>query len=73
MPKVVTGVAIVVFWPTAFFVGGDRGNAAELGRLKGEADALEQSSRRHSTEAEGEPGIEPDGLPNDHGGKRYPE
>lgn len=28
----------------AFFVGGDRGNAAELGRLKGEMDALEQAS-----------------------------
>jgi hypothetical protein len=42
--SVVTGVAIVVFWPAAFFVGGDRGNAAELGRLKGEADALEQVS-----------------------------
>jgi hypothetical protein len=42
--SVVTGVAIVVFWPAAFFVGGDRGSAAELGRLKGEADALEQMS-----------------------------
>jgi|SRR5262245_3343181 len=44
--SVVTGVAIVVFWPAAFFVGGDRGSAAELGRLKGEADALEQMSIR---------------------------
>src|SRR5262245_66351939 len=42
--SVVTGVAIVVFWPAAFFVGGDRGSAAELGRLKGEMDALEQAS-----------------------------
>ena len=42
--SVVTGVALVVFWPAAFFVGGDRGNAAELGRLKGEMDALEQAS-----------------------------
>ena len=42
--SVVTGVAIVVFWPAAFFVGGDRASAAELGRLKGEADALEQAS-----------------------------
>src|SRR5438045_1027051 len=33
---VATGVAIVVFWPAAFFIGGDKGNAAELGRLKGE-------------------------------------
>jgi hypothetical protein len=42
--SVVTGVAIVVFWPAAFFVGGDRASASELGRLKGEADALEQVS-----------------------------
>jgi hypothetical protein len=34
--SVVTGVAIVVFWPAAFFVGGDRQSAAELGRLKGD-------------------------------------
>jgi hypothetical protein len=46
--SVVTGVAIVVFWPAAFFVGGDRGNAAELARLKGEADALEQVSIKKS-------------------------
>jgi hypothetical protein len=39
-----TGVAIVVFWPAAFFVGGDRASASELGRPKGEADALEQVS-----------------------------
>ncbi|HMF22723.1 MAG TPA: hypothetical protein VKG24_11435 [Pseudolabrys sp.] len=44
--SVVTGVAIVVFWPAAFFVGGDRGTAAELGRLKGEMDALEQASSK---------------------------
>src|SRR6188472_1831493 len=28
--QVATGVAIVVFWPAAFLVGGDKGNAAEL-------------------------------------------
>jgi hypothetical protein len=39
-----TAVTIVVFWPAAFFVGGDRANAAEVGRLKGEMDALEQAS-----------------------------
>jgi hypothetical protein len=46
--SVVTGVAIVVFWPAAFFVGGDRQSAAELGSLKGEADALEQVSIKKS-------------------------
>jgi hypothetical protein len=43
---VATGVAIVVFWPAAFFIGGDKGNAAELGRLKGEMEAIEQASTR---------------------------
>jgi hypothetical protein len=39
-----TAVTIVIFWPAAFFVGGDRANAAEVGRLKGEMGALEQAS-----------------------------
>lgn len=43
---VVTGVAIVVFWPAAFFVGGDKQTAAELARLRGELEALEQVSVR---------------------------
>jgi hypothetical protein len=33
--QVATGVAIAVFWPAAFFVGGDKQNAAELGQMKG--------------------------------------
>ena len=40
--QIVTGVAVVVFWPAAFFVGGDGQAAAELGRLKGEYEALEK-------------------------------
>jgi hypothetical protein len=43
---VATTVAVVVFWPAAFFIGGDKQNAAELGRLKGEMDAIEQASIR---------------------------
>ncbi len=39
--QVATGVAIVVFWPAAFFVGGDGPTAVELARLKGEYEALE--------------------------------
>ncbi len=39
-----TGAAIVVFWPAAFFVGGDGQNAAELARLKGEFEAIEQAA-----------------------------
>lgn len=41
---VVTGVALVLFWPAAFAVGGDGQSAAELSRLKGEMDAIEQAS-----------------------------
>lgn len=39
---VATGIALVVFWPAAFFVKGDGPAAAELGRLKGEFDAIEK-------------------------------
>ena len=41
---VATGVALVLFWPAVFFIDGDKQNAAELGRLKGELEALEQVS-----------------------------
>jgi len=41
---VATGVALVIFWPAAFFVKGDKQTAAELSRLKGELEALEQTS-----------------------------
>ncbi|MEM5467614.1 hypothetical protein [Celeribacter marinus] len=41
---VATGVALVLFWPAAFFVGGNKENKAELARLKGELEALEQTS-----------------------------
>jgi hypothetical protein len=43
---VATTVAVVVFWPALFFIGGDKQNAAELARLKGEMDAIEQASIR---------------------------
>ena len=40
----VTGATIVLFWPAAFFIKGDGPTAAELARLKGEFEALEQVS-----------------------------
>ena len=43
---VATGVALVLFWPAAFFIKGDGATAAELGRLKGEFEALERASNR---------------------------
>lgn len=39
-----TAAAIVVFWPAAFFVGGDKQTAAELGQMKGQMVAIEQAS-----------------------------
>jgi hypothetical protein len=41
---VVTAVAVVIFWPAAFMVGGDNAQTAELARLKGEMEAIEQVS-----------------------------
>jgi len=40
---VATGVALVVFWPAAFLVsGGDGQVAAELAKLKGQRDTIEE-------------------------------
>jgi hypothetical protein len=41
---VVTAAAVVIFWPAAFLVGGDNQTTAELARLKGEFDAIEQAA-----------------------------
>ena len=43
---IMTGVAIVLFWPAAFFVKGDDQTTAELARLKGEFEALDQAAIR---------------------------
>jgi hypothetical protein len=43
---VATTVGVIVFWPSLFFIGGDKQNAAELARLKGQMDAIEQTSIR---------------------------
>ena len=37
----VMAVGMVLFWPALFFLEGDTGREAELGRLRGEADAIE--------------------------------
>jgi len=41
---VATGVAVVLFWPAAFMIKGDSATGAELARLKGERDAVEEAS-----------------------------
>jgi hypothetical protein len=43
---VATGVAIVLFWPAAFFIKGDGASSAELARLRGEFQALESAARQ---------------------------
>jgi hypothetical protein len=40
--KAIAGVAILLFWPAAFALGGTKEQEAEYGRLKGEHDALRQ-------------------------------
>lgn len=41
---VATGVGLILFWPSLFFIKGDGQTAAELGRLRGEYDAIQQAS-----------------------------
>ncbi|MGV8854342.1 MAG: hypothetical protein ACOH2L_06815 [Devosia sp.] len=38
----VTGVGLVLFWPALFFMKGDGADAAEVARMKGEMQAIEQ-------------------------------
>jgi hypothetical protein len=53
----VTAAAIVVFWPAAFFVGGDKQTAAELSQMKGQMVAIEQASiaKKCSIQFQGKP------------------
>ncbi|CCD85926.1 conserved exported protein of unknown function (lipoprotein) [Bradyrhizobium sp. ORS 285] len=41
---IATTAAVVVFWPAAFLVGGDKQTAAELANMKGQMVAIEQAS-----------------------------
>src|SRR5215472_8751527 len=52
-----TAAAVVVFWPAAFFVGGDKQNAAELAQMKGQMVAVEQASiaKKCNIQFQGEP------------------
>ena len=43
---VATTVGVIIFWPALFAVKGDSNNAAELARLKGDMDAIEDESIR---------------------------
>ena len=39
-----TAAGFVIFWPAAFFVGGDKQTTAELSQMKGQMVAVEQAS-----------------------------
>jgi len=41
---VAMGVGLILFWPALFFLIGSKGNPEELGRLKGECEAIERAS-----------------------------
>jgi hypothetical protein len=43
---VATGVGLILFWPAVFFIKGDGASAAEVARMKGEMEAIEQASIR---------------------------
>ncbi|TPI64272.1 hypothetical protein FJ420_17090 [Mesorhizobium sp. B3-1-3] len=40
----VVAVGVIVFWPALFFANGDGASAAEVARLKGEMQAIEDAS-----------------------------
>lgn len=44
--KVAMGVGLIIFWPALLFTKGNDENTAELARLKGQMDAIEQASIR---------------------------
>lgn len=44
----VTAVSLILFWPAAFFIEGDDETAAEVARLKGEMEAIEQANIQKS-------------------------
>jgi hypothetical protein len=44
---IATGVAVVIFWPAAFFVKGDAASAQEIAQLKGDMEAIEQANIEH--------------------------
>lgn len=42
--KVAMGVGLVIFWPALLFTKGNDENTAELARLRGQMEAIEQTS-----------------------------
>src|SRR5262245_45170124 len=44
--QVITTVSVIVFWPALFALNGDGPQAAEVARLKGEMQAVEEASNQ---------------------------
>jgi hypothetical protein len=42
--KMITGAGIILFWPALFFLGGNKKNEAQYGKLKGDYQALQQEA-----------------------------
>jgi hypothetical protein len=42
--KAIAGVGMILFWPALFALGGTKQQEADYARLKGEADALQQTA-----------------------------
>jgi hypothetical protein len=42
--KIWVGASVLLFWPAAFWVGGNKGQEAEFARLKGEFEAVQQAA-----------------------------
>ena len=57
-----TAAAVVVFWPAAFFVGGNGQTAAELAQLKGQMVAIEQAAiaKKCAVQVQGASPAQPD-------------
>ena len=58
---IATTAAVVIFWPAAFLVGGDKQTAAELAQMKGQMVAVEQASiaRKCNIQFQGKPEDKP--------------
>jgi hypothetical protein len=54
-----TAAAVVIFWPAAFFVGGDKQTAAELAQMKRQMVAIEQASiqKKCGIQFQGKPSV----------------
>ncbi len=51
-----TGVALILFWPALFFIKGNGATEAEVGRLKGEMEAVEQAAIQNKCGLQFDPG-----------------